>query len=361
MRLRSPADYPTPDHRPSAPRRTVDAAASDSEFAISLDDDAPPAYVRHLPMLHLARRRARPWRAAFAMVIFISASAAATSCKGRSLDDLFGPKEGDACTTYEGKCTSSSSQIVCVDGRYIARRCSGPRGCTTDEASKSSSCDWEADLAGTACAAAEATEGSCVSNDQAILQCTGGRMTLTGCEGPRKCDEAANKTVVCDASIGTVGERCSWEGAPSCANDGKTVITCTRGAFEKTKECKGPKGCQAFLEGDAWRVECDHSLAEVGDVCSGVGSTCSLDKKSMLLCKDGRFVHEHKCLGELGCHTLKGPACDNSAAEVGDPCQGESTAVCSVDKKARLSCRQGTYVLDRQCSCKVDGDFVRCT
>jgi hypothetical protein len=317
-------------------------------------------------MVDLARRRVYPWlflcaRAAFAAALFLSASAVATSCKGRTLEDLLGPKEGDACSTYEGNCTSPNSLIVCVDGKYIARKCSGPQGCITDDTAHTSSCDWEADLVGTACAASEANEAACVSSDQAILQCTSGTMKLTGCEGPRKCEETANKAVICDASIGTVGAPCTWEGGPSCAKDGKTVLTCTHGAFVETKQCKGPKGCQAFAEGNAWRVECDHSVAEVGDVCTGVGSTCSIDKKAVLDCKEGRFVHQYKCLGELGCHRLDGLTCDNSRADVGDPCKGEETAVCSVDKKARLRCRQGAYVLERKCTCSVEGGLVNCT
>ncbi len=102
------------------------------------------------------------------------------------------------------------------------------------------------------------------------------------------------------------GGSCSTEAEAAC--DGKTAaLTCTGGKWEKT-ECRGPKGCSVT----GALVDCDHSLAQLDDLCDHEGNyACSVDGKSLLQCKSKKFVLDEACKGNAKCKVTGSQAgCD---------------------------------------------------
>ena len=296
-------------------------------------------------------------RSAAALLLFGSAGVVTVGCKGLDLDDLLGPKEGGRCEKDTAKCIDHKSQLWCVNGKFVKRSCSGPSGCKTNDNANTVMCDWELDLAGTRCAASEENEAGCTADRKAMVRCSLGELRPVGCEGPSGCTELANGKISCDGSVGAIGGSCGFDG-PACDKDGKTSLLCKGEKLVKDADCRGPGGCKAFMEGDSWRVECDRSLATVGDTCPGDGAACSVDRKAFLECKDGRFVATLNCLGKNACHE-KGASvfCDASVGNVGDTCSDPSGSACSVDGKAILQCKNEKLVLERKCKCTVAGDL----
>lgn len=314
----------------------------------------PRSTARERP--HRSRRVGNMARRLFALLAL--ATSVFVGCKGVSLDELLGPQEGDPCDTDAARCLDGKRQLWCVNGRFVQRACSGPDGCKTNQASNLITCDWELDLVGTRCSASEERNGACTADGKAMLRCDLGEIKPWGCTGPEGCTELANGKISCDGSRGTVGGSCALEG-PACDVDGKTALVCKNGVLSKDGDCRGPDGCKSFLEGDGWRVECDRSIAAVGDVCPSAGAACSQDERSFLECRGGQFVSSMRCLGKDGCHEKGGNIyCDSSIGNVGDVCS--DGAACAEDGKSILTCKDGKLVTERKCSCVVESEFVTC-
>lgn len=131
---------------------------------------------------------------------------------------------------------------------------------------------------------------------QMMLSCTSGKWELTACHGPGGCAEQGG-IVKCDETLAREGDPC---GTPrgehfACGVDQKTEMQCLNGKWKTVSRCRGPKGCQAKFP----LVDCDTSIAMAGDVCGKQGNAaCSQDEKSILECKDGKFVVTEKCDGK---------------------------------------------------------------
>jgi hypothetical protein len=54
--------------------------------------------------------------------------------------------------------------------------------------------------------------------------------------------------------------------------------------------CRGPRHCEVDERG----TQCDQSVAEIGDPCTD-GATCSLDGLNLLICRDGRLTLKSAC------------------------------------------------------------------
>ncbi|HVY45900.1 MAG TPA: hypothetical protein VHB21_08480, partial [Minicystis sp.] len=160
------------------------------------------------------------------------------------------------------------------------------------------------------------------------------------------------------------GDPCS-DAELSCF-DAATALECL-GGVRVGVHCGGPRGCEA----GAASLWCDQSDANENDLCVaprmkkfGDGA-CSLDKKSMLACVNGRFVERARCRGPLGCgHVGQHVSCDASVAEPGDGCLGEGNAACSVDGARALRCAGGRFAVAAACDgedrCRIEENHVRC-
>ncbi|MEZ4223057.1 MAG: hypothetical protein R3B13_19090 [Polyangiaceae bacterium] len=158
------------------------------------------------------------------------------------------------------------------------------------------------------------------------------------------------------------GASCKNEGEASCQGK-STILTCRSGKWEEVA-CKGPEGCAA----QGAIVKCDETLAQEGDPCGnpeGDHYSCSVDKTHELKCEASKWKMIGKCGGPKGC--APGAVmidCDNSVATIGDLCGKDEDAACSKDKKAILVCQGGKFKESQKCeddtSCKAEGLFVKC-
>jgi hypothetical protein len=142
------------------------------------------------------------------------------------------------------------------------------------------------------------------------------------------------------------GGACTIPGRYICS-DVRTALYCSGGRYEPIP-CKGPKGCT----GGTSAPDCDDELADVGDPCmmpANLNYACGFDHKSELVCKDGKFVLARQCKGPGACR-INGALldCDNTIADVNDPCTAGSFA-CSTDRMTMYRCDVDKFASDNSC------------
>lgn len=208
-------------------------------------------------------------------------------------------------------------------------------------------------------------QGEAVCKDKTtFLECEGGKWQSVSCRGPDGCQTQGN-VVRCDESLAQQGDPCgAREGEHfSCGTDKKSELKCKDGTWQLVAKCAGPKGCEA----QGMFVKCDQSVANEGDPCepgtSGESFACTADKKAELKCDGGKWKLFSKCQGPKACE-VQGlfVKCDNTVAAVGDPCSKDGDPACSLDGKSIVECKGGKYAVAQACagSCKVDGMFIKC-
>lgn len=156
-------------------------------------------------------------------------------------------KVGDSCTAGQAACQDAQSELVCEDGKFVAAACKGPAGCKVDGSTMR--CDVSANTAADTCAKASEGHASCGSDKKSKVVCTGGKYAVGACRGPDGCKEEGS-TVTCDVSISVVGDGCDGS-SYACSVDKKSVLQCKGGKFAVHEACK--KACGT--KGDA--VGCD--------------------------------------------------------------------------------------------------------
>jgi hypothetical protein len=105
------------------------------------------------------------------------------------------------------------------------------------------------------------------------------------------------KKVTCDNSIANAGDTCTETDDYACTQDGTSALVCKDGKFTVASICKGKNHCK--VTGDkstGFKVECDDQIANVVDPCEREGHySCTPDEKSIVKCKDKKFVQDDKC------------------------------------------------------------------
>ncbi len=204
------------------------------------------------------------------------------------------PKAGDTCKT-EGKqiCIDKASSVVCVDSKWEALPCRGVTGCMTTAGDVS--CSNESYNDGEVCDSAS-DKFECTPDMKAMVKCEGKHWKLTDkCLGPLACVSSSSE-VNCDDSVSEVGAPCFPEDDPACSVDGKQMLKCKSTKMATFLNCRGAHGCRK--EGE--KINCDDSLAQVGDACvDDDDPACSMDKKALMKCKSHKMVESKKCKG--GC------------------------------------------------------------
>lgn len=198
----------------------------------------------------------------------------------------------------------------------------------------------------------ECTLGKDVCADgTSVLHCAPGAKEPTyvsvKCGGPLGCVTVGGKAT-CDTSVADQGDPCL--GSPdelACSPNKQRALTCQNGVFQRQFECRGPKGCT--VAGRAFN--CDNTLAELGEPCQRMGSlACAVDSKKRFKCKEGAWALDSHCRGREGCVIrLDDMFCDNSISELDDPCKVPNAVVCSADGTRRLVCKGGRFVEDSVC------------
>ncbi len=217
-------------------------------------------------------------------------------------------KPGASCSGG-GACADESTQLGCVDGKYVAMPCRGPKGCVA--VSGVVSCDIRANAAGEACVDVGDRAAYCSPDGKARVSCAAGKTVVAVCDGPGGCSPTSDKSARCDQIAHfNPGDACRADSQDVCADDHKTWLGCTNGKLAMVALCRGPTGCRPF----AGSVACDTSVAEVGDLCA-MGDTCSVDRKAVVSCQGGHMVKTRDCLGPKGCAGgSNGPVCDQGKA-----------------------------------------------
>jgi len=150
---------------------------------------------------------------------------------------------------------------------------------------------------------------------------------------------------------GKIHEACDGQDSV-CTLDKKNSLRCVNDVWAVALTCKGKNGCRVVNDGES--ISCDYTIADLGDPCDVKDSACSSDKKLELKCDGIKFVAADTCKGAGGCTMSPSTdgftlSCDDHIADIGDACL-DSRPACSSDKKSMLICREGKLVVDRNCA-----------
>ncbi len=210
-------------------------------------------------------------------------------------------KVGGSCLTGQIDCADKTTALICgADSKYAAMPCRGPLGCVkagaqvncdNSKAQEKDACNEEADVA-------------CATDNKAALECKGGTFIVgETCKGPHGCEIKGDK-ITCDNDVSDVGDPCHFNGDYACTSDKTFVLRCLDNKMQKLNSCRGTKSCRVFELPAEHKIEfvCDDSVAQLDDPCDEEGEyACSMDKKQILRCKSAKYVHEHDCAGPKGC------------------------------------------------------------
>jgi hypothetical protein len=205
-------------------------------------------------------------------------------------------------------------------------------------------------------------EARCLDAKRAIV-CDDGKFVETPCRGKAGCFTVQERTS-CDFSANQPGDACSKsdEGVAVCVGE-DAMLACHERRYERVP-CRGPRGCDAT----GGQPNCDQSVAEVGEPCKKPNAkACAVDKTQVLTCRDGRMSPLYLCRGEGQCSSAGGKlACDQTVARLGDSCDKALSGhiACSEDKKALITCQNERFVASEKCKpgalCTVSGQATKC-
>jgi hypothetical protein len=221
--------------------------------------------------------------------------------------------------------------------------------------------------------------GSCQSNGKfqcsdtlnAFL-CQNGVIVSMPCRGPRGC-QGQGTASTCDDDLAQEGDACqqTLNENYSCSLDHSKELLCKDGKFQTASTCKGPKKCSVTTSGASTTIKCDDSMADVGDPCvvepGDANYGCSIDKKIEVQCDaaSSKFVASNGCRGPKGCWVESELVhCDASYAREGDACRPVDNHACSEDAHSELKCSpQMKWAKQRDYKrdgCKVKGHEIWC-
>jgi hypothetical protein len=189
------------------------------------------------------------------------------------------------------------------------------------------------------------------------------------CSSPRApaCD-ASGILVQCSGALVTEGGECDVDKDEKrkhygCSTDKKAELLCKDGRWTRIRQCLAPEGCDSML----LSISCKGPTAKPGDLCDPGDKpdyACSADGKATIVCQGApAWRIDRACLGEKGCtSSILGIECDTSVAALGEACGKEGNAACSMDGKTVLECKSGKYAVSHKCrkACKVSGVLVHC-
>lgn len=266
-----------------------------------------------------------------------------------------GPAVGDECQAGQSACLDGTTELSCQNGVMIATPCRGAAGCTAQN--NIVSCDISGNQTGDACSTDDTERGACSADRQTMVMCQAGAYKSLPCRGANHCQQQGPYRAVCDVSIANVNDECEGDEA-ACSADGQSMLSCVNGRMTAGSLCRGANHCQV----QGRRINCDASVSAVGDTCTAdSGASCSADGLNLMHCVDGHIAVQSPCRGPQHCR-ISGNSidCDSSLAQVGDPCEG-SNAACREDGLALLECQGGAYAQTRECAaCSVAFNRVTC-
>ncbi len=193
------------------------------------------------------------------------------------------------------------------------------------------------------------------NDDKSALACHDGKWEEMSCKGPAGCAKSGNE-YVCDQSVAKEGEVCNLSNNFVCTADKKAMLECQKNKWVTSQTCLGERGCSINEK----KITCDNSIANLDDKCpaedDGIDYACTPDKKAALVCRKGKFVMASPCKGPKACRVAGDKSsgfkveCDDSVANVGDPCEKEGHYACAPDERSIVRCKDKKFVQDDKCT-----------
>jgi hypothetical protein len=194
------------------------------------------------------------------------------------------------------------------------------------------------------------------ANASSALLCQNGAYVAMACRGPGGC-QGVGFDAKCDDDLAQEGDTCqaTLNENYSCSVDHRTELVCKNGKFVVDRTCKGPNECR--VDGEHREITCDDSIGDLGDTCRPAPDdsnyACSTDKRIEIVCDAATrtFQLTNTCRGLKGCYIADQRVyCDQSLARLGDHCRPLDNHSCSEDGKVELKCMPGfTWELQRPC------------
>jgi hypothetical protein len=240
------------------------------------------------------------------------------------------PKVGDKCENGLRACIDGTSGLYCANGAFQADTCRGAKGCAEEKGI--ATCDITGNNDGDPCPAALDGFSVCRADRKTRAMCKGGKYVVETCRGEDGCTTEQVGMARCDKGNPEPGEACTSDPRLQyCSGDKKSMLTCKDGKYVVRQKCPGPHACRP---GTGGAVICDpNGEFAAGDDCFFISAMCA--GRSLLNCKDGKFAVAKDCPGEGGC---SGVMCDDGFAAEGEPCV-VGRHVCNLDKKSLLECK----------------------
>jgi hypothetical protein len=216
-------------------------------------------------------------------------------------------KAGDSCAQGKSVCGDKTTELICQDGKFVSSPCRGSKGCRVE--GEKHLCDFSGNAEGDPCSLANEGASQCSANGRRMILCHQGRYELHSCRGPKGCDDADGK-VQCDRSVQMESDPCVVDGSFTCSMDNKRALLCKGRKFVVDEYCRGPKGCTVAAD----KAQCDRGPQNNAEPCHKNGDfECSVDGKTILVCKNLRWEVEQKCPGK--CVPTSGKAsCEEAPA-----------------------------------------------
>jgi hypothetical protein len=208
-----------------------------------------------------------------------------------------GKKAGGKCSAGQVACTDAKSGLICgPDGTFQAATCGGSAGC---QAGEKAVCDQSIASANDVC---PGPGYACATDMKTALQCSGGKFVpAETCKGPGAC-KVASGDISCDNDVADLNDPCRDKGDYACTSDKSNALQCSNNKMGLVNSCRGPGGCKVIHQGKEVDIDCDMSLVQENDPCAIADNEgCSLDKKTMLTCKGGKYTNPVACSGPSGC------------------------------------------------------------
>ena len=233
--------------------------------------------------------------AALLLVACLAAASLLGGCK---------PKAGGSCKIETKEvCVDAKQALVCHDGKWEDMTCRGPSGCGKN--GSESSCDQTVAEDKDVCNLV--TDFVCSGDKKSMLECQKNHWTFSqACLGERSCS-MEQKKVICDNSTAKEGDACREEDDYACSPDKKVALVCRSQKFTVASICKGKNGCKITGDkGTGFKVECDDSVANIGDPCDKESHfACAPDEKQIVKCVSKKFIADDKCKRNEKC-SVKG-------------------------------------------------------
>ncbi len=196
-------------------------------------------------------------------------------------------------------CRDGAHMLTCRFFTWQVDTCRGPLGCISDGPTRAR-CDQREAIRGEGCGSEGAR--ACSIDRTEVLECKGAEMVaVEKCRGTRGCyRDSADSPPACDQGGALVGDPCD-RGGSHCSADGTQVLTCSASSrYIRERTCTGPRGCRKSTGTGGGYLVCDVSVGDVGEPCSAPGATvCSRDGRQENTCKDGALALTEACPG--GC------------------------------------------------------------